>query len=459
MGERLSIALVSREYPPFFGGGIGTYARWIAPALASAGVSVHVVTEAHDGEAGREERDGLVTVHRVAGAIGPHGWTPAALRFAASAGRRVATLARRGLVDVVEFAECEAAGVPAAALRAGGVGLPPMVVHLHTPSEVLFALRSLSSPEIDVSLGCYFAAERAAIRLADAVCAPSRFIASFAAEHYGLDREPVVIPYAIGPLPRVREMGPGRTVLYAGRIEPRKGVEVLARAWGEVVARHPGAELRLAGADTGGAPGGGSMRAYLGQVLGAVAGEAGRRSVVFLGKLTPEELAAEYGRASLCVVPSLWENFPNTCIEAMTHARAVVVSDMGGMAEMIGGTEAGVVFPSGDPSACAAAIAGLLAEPRDRLVARGMAGRRRIASMCDAAAVASRRIELYRQVIRGEHSASASVRSRGMLELWRGLEGLSRRGGDPGGMPVLPEAIARWVDGTRDAAVEPMGVA
>lgn len=438
----LGIALVSREYPPFFGGGIGTYARWVVPALASAGVRVHVVTEAHDATHPRVELEGMVTVHRVPVSTGRGGWTSAAARFSINAGRVVANLTRRGAIDVAEFAECEAAGAATLLMRGAGRAIPT-VVHLHTPSELLYELRSLSVRRLDASLGAYFEGERLAIRLADVVCAPSHFIARWAESHYSLSDTPTVIPYALGPVDAPPPPARQPVVLYAGRIEPRKGVESLILAWKHVIARHPGARLRLAGADTAGAPDGGSLKAYLLSLLD----DTQRRTVQFLGRLRPEELAAEYAGASVCVVPSLWENFPNTCIEALTNARPVVVSDNGGMSEMFEGTDAGLVFRAGEPLALADALAGLLSEPAERLADRGRAGRARVLSVCDPARVARLRVEMYMRAIeRAATTGGQEGRTAGVLSEWKRCEDLLRGRTDTLSMPVIDGPIARWIE-------------
>ena len=437
----LRIALVSREYPPFYGGGIGTYARWIVPALAAAGVRVHVITEAHDRTHSRVEVDGLTTVHRVPVSFGRGGWTNAAIRFSISAGRRLAELWQTGQIDVAEFAECEAAACASALLRSARRPLP-IVVQLHTPSEQLFALRSLSSTRLDASLATYILAERLALRLADGVLAPSAFIANWATAHYGLACRPAVIPYATGPLPpapgaeRVR---PG-SVLYVGRIEPRKGVESLIRAWRDVVGSRPRARLRLAGADTSGAPDGGSMKAWLLELLGDT-----RDTVDFLGRLGSGALGEEYARASLCVAPSLWENFPNTCIEAMSHGRPVLVGDAGGMKEMIGGTPAGETFISGDERDLARQMGAILDEGVDALAARGRIARQRIKFMCDPATIARRRMAHFHATIEGCQPAPVAARRDAMLSTWRGLEqvGAGRCRID---LPAVSDAVERWVE-------------
>lgn len=452
MNERpLAIALVSREYPPFYGGGIGTYARWIVPALTAAGVRVHVVTEAHDQSNPRTELSGNVTIHRVPLAIGRGGWTSAAARFSINAGRKVVELSRRGEIDAAEFAECEAAAAALLLVRSAGPRVPTLI-HLHTPSELLFELRSLSARTLDQSLGAYLQGERLALRLADQIGAPSRFIARWAREHYALAETPVVIPYALGPTPIAPPPTSEPRVLYVGRIEPRKGVESLIHAWKQVVHRHPAARLRLAGADTAGAPDGGSLRAYLLSLLS----DAERKTVQFAGRLRPEDLANEYAGAAVCVVPSLWENFPNTCIEALTSARPVVVSDNGGMAEMIEGTDAGTVFTAGDPDSLARSLSAMLDETPERRAARGRAGRERILAMCDPKAVAAQRIELYHRTIRTSRArGSSAVNSSAMLAEWKRCEDLLQGRTDTMRMPQLGGAISRWLEPHRTAEVMP----
>lgn len=443
MSTPVRLALVSREYPPFFGGGIGTYARWIVPALIDAGARVHVITEAHDQTNPRVEFHGPVTVHRVPMAMGRGGWTSAAVRFSINAARKVAALAARDEIDIAEFAECEGAAAALLLLRSTlPIGTPATVVHLHTPSEVLYELRSLSTRALDQSLAAYFLMERLAIRLSDQVCAPSHFIADWAVSHYGLAHRPAVIPYAIAPAPEAPPPSHSKDVLYVGRIEPRKGVESLAVAWKQVLARHVDAKLVLAGADTSGAPDGGSLKAYLLSLLD----EPQRRTVQFLGRLRPESLGQEYARAAICVVPSLWENFPNTCIEAMLHARPVVVSDNGGMSEMIGDTDAGLVCRAGDPASLSDAINRLLSEPFAARAERGVKGRARILHMCDPSRIANARLEMYRHAIASSRAPrSVPDRAESVFAEWKRSEAVLAGDVTTMSMPTFEGAITRWI--------------
>jgi glycogen(starch) synthase len=461
----LGIALVSREYPPFFGGGIGTYARHIAPALAAAGCRVHVITQAYDATHGRfsrhlaGEKGGSLAVHRIPLIGSAACWTGAMARFAVAAARKVAELAEDGLIDVAEFAECEAAGVALTAARAAGLGEDgvgvPVVVHLHTPTELLYALRSVAPGPMTGTFAAYLLAERASMLAADRLCAPSAFIADWAVAHYGLSERPCVIPYAIEGLPPLPPVPTHRRVLYVGRIEPRKGVEPLIRAWPRVVREHPQWRLRMVGADTSTAPGGVSMRGYLTDLLPPEV----RDTVQFVGALPPQMLASEYAEAAVCTVPSLWENFPNTCIEAMSHARPVLVSDAGGMAEMIGDTVAGVTFRSGDVDDLAQVMTSLLSESESALRERGRVARERIAALCDRTSVVSRRLDLYHETIERGRSRPAAARQReGVLGLWRLFQDVA--GGDLSrvGLPRLDPMVEQWIADAPERAVAAVAV-
>jgi glycosyltransferase involved in cell wall biosynthesis len=414
----LRIALVSREYPPHSGGGIGTYARNIACALAAAGHTVHVVTQAFPGVEPVLTIDGPIHVHRVPMGDGS---AHTALRGSIRAGRAIARLARDLRVDVVEFPEYEAPAVCyLLARRLGALGTMdlPTVVHFHSPTEINIALNRAGTTEASGGLGLLVAMERSCIAAADVLCAPSQFMASWARDQFSLDATPAVIPYAIGPLPpRSRPDGAMQRLLYVGRLERRKGVDVLMRAWSAVAPAATNWELRLVGSDTGTGPDGGSMRAHLASLLP----DGVRSRTHFVGSRQWWELHEEYAAACACAVPSRWENFPNTCIEAMMHGRPVLVSDNGGMREMLDGSEGGMLFRAEDVESCTQALRRLVAMTPDVLHMKGMCGRARIAALCDPAAVAAARTSLYTRAIEMTHDPRVDGVDRS-LAIWRDLQ-------------------------------------
>lgn len=89
-------------------------------------------------------------------------------------------------------------------------------------------------------------------------------------------------------------------------------------------------------------------------------------SVEFLNAVPNQELPAIFATSDIIVIPSVWENFANVCLESMSAARAVVASEAGGLAEMMVSGETGRTVPPRDPHTLAQTIAELLGAPATR---------------------------------------------------------------------------------------------
>jgi glycosyltransferase involved in cell wall biosynthesis len=74
-----------------------------------------------------------------------------------------------------------------------------------------------------------------------------------------------------------------------------------------------------------------------------------RGSVHYLGKLDLPELRSWVRAAEIVMLPSLWENCPYSCLEAMAAGRAIVGSNQGGMPELIEHGSNGLLAQSEDP--------------------------------------------------------------------------------------------------------------
>lgn len=136
-------------------------------------------------------------------------------------------------------------------------------------------------------------------------------------------------------------------LLFVGRLDPDKGVEVLVRAFERV--QHPTARLLLAGS--------GSLAPSLPQ---AAAVRSGR--VVLLGAVDRAAVSSLMGTARAVVAPSLPgrrpEGAPLVLAEALVHGRPVVVSDDPGSVWIAG--DAGIAVPAGDVSALSRALQNVL---------------------------------------------------------------------------------------------------
>ena len=152
-----------------------------------------------------------------------------------------------------------------------------------------------------------------------------------------------------------REAPPGgreHRLVFAGRQEPRKGLQVLLKVWPDV-RRRTGARLRVAGADPL------AVRLLLTRL------RVSDEGVDILGFLSQEDLTAELLAAKALVAPSLGgESFGMVLTRAFACALPVVASDIDGYRDVVT-PEAAVSFPAGDEAALADAIAALLDdEPR-----------------------------------------------------------------------------------------------
>lgn len=188
---------------------------------------------------------------------------------------------------------------------------------------------------------------------------------------------------AFRPMPGITR-APRRLISTASSDTPLKGLPVLLQAYHTLIQSYPDLELVVVGKLREGA----ASRAL--DTLGL------RGRVTFKSRLTREELAKEFNRATIAVTPSLYEGFGLPAAEAMSCGTPVIVTDGGALPEVAG--EAGVVVPKGDPDALVLAIRDLLDKP-GRLAAVGDACLVRAKETFDWRAIAPRYIELFERAI------------------------------------------------------------
>ena len=125
--------------------------------------------------------------------------------------------------------------------------------------------------------------------------------------------------------------------------------------------------------------------------------------VQFVGTVSSTEMPDFYNSVDVVVLPSLtrpnWkEQFGRLLIEAMACGVPVVGSDSGAIPDVIG--DAGLVVPEGDEQALRGALLSLVKD-RDLYHALSVAGRKRVLNHFTQKQVASRTVEVYRQMVSG----------------------------------------------------------
>jgi glycosyltransferase involved in cell wall biosynthesis len=134
-----------------------------------------------------------------------------------------------------------------------------------------------------------------------------------------------------------------------------------------------------------------------------------RRVILHRRLLEIPELVREYSTARIAVVPSFFEGFGFPASEAMACGLPVVANAAGALPEVVGSDgEAGLLVPARDPRALAAAIAGMLAEPR-RAEEMGRAARRRVERIFRWEDAAAGLVRVFEDTLRAAHRRSRAA--------------------------------------------------
>lgn len=182
-------------------------------------------------------------------------------------------------------------------------------------------------------------------------------------------------------------------ILFFGRLEKRKGLRFLLRAYPLVKSAFPNARLIVAGE--------GTTRAAFQQWVD----KHEVRDVVFTGRIPAEDRARCFASAHVFCAPNTGgESFGLVLLEAMAAGKPVVASDIPGYRAVVSDGEQGLLFPPKDHEALASALCRLLADAEWRRQ-MGAAGRR-TALHYDWSVVADRVLAYYRRVAREQERAA-----------------------------------------------------
>lgn len=193
------------------------------------------------------------------------------------------------------------------------------------------------------------------------------------------------------------EREPFRIMATASADVPLKGLNTLLEAIGLLKDDMPQLKLTVLGRPKTNGP-----TARLVREL-----ELGSR-VRFVNNLTTHELRTLYARASVAVVPSLYEGFGLPAAEAMACGVPVVSTTGGALPEVVG--QAGILVPPGEPLEMAGALKTLLASPELRH-SLGRQGRRRMEDNFTWDKAARRTVQVYERLLAEQRTETREQRS------------------------------------------------
>jgi glycogen(starch) synthase len=350
----VKVLMLSWEYPPHSVGGLGKHVAELIPALAAAGVEVHLVTPRRAGGAPEEPiadvagpAAGPNRQSRVYRVEPPSGDAPS---FVVGAERTNATLEQRarqlwdseGPFDVVHAHDWLVAYAGVALKHAFKV---PLLATIHATEygRCRGVIQSEMSRAINhVEWWLTYEAWR--------VITCSHYMAREVQTALGVPPDKVdVVPNGVDPrrfdqldgedLTAFRQRFAAldeRIVFYVGRVVYEKGVHLLVEAMPRILAHNPQVKLVVAGT-------GDSLNSVRRRAL-----ELGIGSRCYFAGFIPDEVRDRLFRvADVAAFPSLYEPFGIVALEAMAARTPVVAADVGGMSEVVRHAETAVtVYPN-----------------------------------------------------------------------------------------------------------------
>lgn len=386
--ERLRLALLCQDYPGVEpadrpAGGIAVWTQALAQGLARAGHEVSVFAHAHGpvpSVAFMTVEGGGLWVHRPAAAVEA---APGAVLARAPASLAAPAVAQaHEALRVQPRRQFDLAvgplwGLEPAALL--GRAPFPVAVSLHTACAQMAVDRpDWSSAYRRSHVDKAIASERRLLATAPHLLANSATALADLAARFDLPdlaARAALIAHGLPDLARGVAPAPrpdGVEFLFVGRLERRKGIDVLLEVAPHVLAKAPDARVSVVGEEVGGPGEAATADAFRRRHAGA----PWLDRIAFLGPLPRPALLARYAACDVVLMPSRYESFGLVALEAMVFAKPCIAGDAGGLRDLVADGETGLRVAPGDPTALARAMLALALAP-GRRNAIGAAARRR----------------------------------------------------------------------------------
>lgn len=401
----MKIALVNSEYPSVSGsdhGGIASYTNTLAAFLAQRGNTVHVFTRSgfNNPEAianvqfhqfGFKKSVGIIPrfINRLSN--NPLLWERGQSRALSS---QLAAVAATDGLDIVEFPEY--GGLACNYHSARSI---PYTVTFHTPSELVDKLNGIPPSRQHRQR---YRLETRALRRAAAFKSPSDALKKWASERYRLPPPSIHTirnPFNTVPIRKIRRTTGERSqfdILFSGRFERRKGAEILLHSIKKILSIDRSIHFTIAGETEI------SNSANYRQSVERTLSPDERMRVWFPGPLSYKKLLPLYFNSSLFLLPSLFENYPYSLLEAMASGLPVIATSRGGITEIITHGENGLLFSPDEPETLVAHVRELF-NNRDRASALGKNALTTIQQVYNTDSIVTAHCTFYESAVAGKH--------------------------------------------------------
>ena len=404
----MKIWFLTGEFAPDFGGGIGTYVENCAKMFAQAGDDVTVIVRSINGDKTEKTKEGYRVVRFQQG----EGEYYQCLGYDNALAYQYYDVISKmidkyGKPDILEMQEYNAYGqyiIQSKLMLNEKFKDIPLVVHLHTPSFETLRINQFNTYELPF----YWIGEmeKFCIKGADALVCPSQFLAD-KLQYLVKDKIKVInLPFDIDKdeLKKYEEAGiekpEKKTILYFGRTEYRKGVIQMLKGAEKLWKKGLDFKIKIIGGDTKLE----SKGTFVGEdIKKKYAKYIESGNLEMLKSIPHLELIPHILSATAVTIPSLYENFPNTCIYSMWLGKPVLVSKSGGQAEMVKESgKNGLIFDWDKEGDFEEKLEKLLNMSDEELTTMGNNAKTRIHELCNMEDNLKKRREFFEEVIKNK---------------------------------------------------------
>lgn len=376
-----------------FSNGIVTYTTYMKSALEKKGHKVSIFTSRLVSEV--NEPNVYVLKTRFWDKVKQYllGYRSNLYYFSKLIADEILRLHKKDPIDIIEMEESFGWFADIAAITS-----LPLLTKLHGP-----AFLNLNSFELKTAWGIErVQREGRALEKAKSIISPCKYTLERTVEKYHLNpanTSVIVNPIEVNnqlPLWKLDGCDPN-VILFIGRFDLHKGGDIILQAFLSLLQRRTNLKLVFVGQDRGLTNPDESVTFFKPYCDLLFPSEL-RGQVDYRGVLTPQEINFLRTKAMVTIVPSRFENYSYTFIEAMMQGCPIVCTDAGGCPELIQNGVTGLLAKSENPEDFALKIAYLLDHPMEA-EAMGKAARQRVIECNSPSKVVEETLKMYEKTI------------------------------------------------------------
>jgi glycogen synthase len=382
--SKLTLCFVSEEYPPGYVSGIG---RWIfecATSLAELGHEVHVITKSKLSFS-RVDYENHVWVHRISDTAKEE--SPSAKYFGSNKTKKFnlpevvatwTTLVKEEIDRITFFKNFDAITCPIWNLQ--GLGCiekyhTKLVTSLHTTFALMLENQPAWTNDKEYFVNHVqrmIAGEESVLRNSRHILANSKSVVDSINKAYRVklsshqDQEVAIIPHGVSDLSAdvtnfelPRKKNAEIKITFLGRLEMRKGIDVILDTVPSIIEKFPTAKFYIIGESIEKSAGDQKIEsAFIRNYQSLI----DQDNVVFLGCLDDEQVFAHLSNSDIFIAPSRYESFGLVFIEAYRFGLPVIGCNAGGMTEVIIHEQTGLLAIPGDSTSFEASLIRLISD-------------------------------------------------------------------------------------------------